>query len=65
MMMCVFSKCFPGVPPVNLNPRISYNHMDAVIMCRDRDSPPNILEGDEVMFFTLNYIITISKQDTV
>ena len=31
----VFSRCFPGVPPVNLNPQTVYNHMDAVIMCGD------------------------------
>ena len=28
-------KVFPRCPPVNLNPRISYNHMAAVSMCRD------------------------------
>ena len=38
----VFSRCFPSVPPVNLNPRIIYNHMDA----------------DKVMSLALNYIIT-------
>ena len=46
-----------------------YNHMDAVIMCCDwRPDPQNILESDKNNFFctTLhNYIITISKQDTV
>ena len=31
--VCVFSRCFPGVPSVNLNLRISYSHMDAVLMC--------------------------------
>ena len=68
MMVCVFSRCFPGVSPVNLNPRIVYNHMDAVLMCHDWDpDPPNILEGDKVMFFALNYsyINAISEQDTV
>ena len=41
----VFSRCFPCVPPVNLNLRTAYNHMDAVIMCCDWDlDQPNILE---------------------
>ena len=31
----VFLRCFPGVPPVNLNTQIVHNHMDAVIMCSD------------------------------
>ena len=54
----VFSRCFPSVPPVNPNPWTVYNHMDAIIMCSDRDpDPPNILESDKVTFFTLNYII--------
>ena len=47
-VMMMTSVCFRGVsqvsPPVNLNPRIVYNHMDAVIMCSDRDpDPPAIL----------------------
>lgn len=50
-----FSRC----PPVNLNmhPLTVYNQMDAVIIC--------IVESDEVKFFTLNYMIEISKQDAV
>ena len=65
--ICVFSRCFPGVPPVNLNPRTVYNHMDADIMCSDCDpDPPNILERDKVTFFVLhNYVIGISKHDAV
>ena len=42
----VFSRCFPGVLPLNLNPRTIYNHMDAVIMCCDWDPDSlNILES--------------------
>ena len=49
-------KVFPRSLPVNLNLRIIYNHMDAVIMCRDWDpDPPNILESDKVTFLALNY----------
>ena len=48
--LCVF-KVFPRCPPVSLNPRTVYNHMDAVMMCSDRDpDPPNILNV-KVMFF--------------
>ena len=54
----VFLRCFLGVPPVNLNPQIVYNDMDAVIMCSDWNPDPlNIVESDKVMFFALNYII--------
>ena len=57
--VCVFSRCFPWCPHVNLNPLIVCNHMDAVLMCCDSDCvPPNILESDKVIF-VLNYIITI------
>ena len=41
-------------PPINLNPRTVYNHMDAVIMWSDWDSDPPKWQ----LFFTLNYIIT-------
>ena len=58
MVHVMFSRCFPGVPPVNLNLRTVYNHMDAVIICCDWDpDPPNILESDKFTFFALNYII--------
>ena len=51
----VFSRCFPGVSPVNLNPWIVYNHMDAVIMGSDWDPySPNILESEKVMYFAQN-----------
>ena len=53
----VFSRCFPGVPPVNLNPQIVYNHMNAVIMCSGWDpDPPNILESDNVTFFKVEAV---------
>ena len=56
---CWWRQCFPGVPPVNLNPWTVYNHMDAVIICSDWDpDPPNILESDKVTLFALNCIIT-------
>ena len=45
--------------PFQSIPTTVYNHMGAVIMCSDwNPDPPNILESDEVTFFTLNYIIT-------
>lgn len=51
----VFFRC----PPFNLNTRISYNHMDAVLMSHDwYPESSNILESDEVKFFIPNYIIT-------
>ena len=54
MMACV---CFQGVSPVNLNPRIVYNHMDAVIMCSDWDpEPQNILESDGHFCLTLSLV---------
>ena len=38
---------------------LAINHMDAVMMCGDRDpDPPNTLGSDKVKFFTLNDIIT-------
>ena len=33
--VCVFLRCFPWCPPVNLNPRTVYDHMDADVMCCD------------------------------
>ena len=63
MTSVFFSRCFPQRPPVNLNmyQLTIYNHMDAVIMCCDRDPDPlNIPESDKVMFFALNYIITLN-----
>ena len=65
-MAVMLTSVFPGVSPVNLNLRTVYNHMDAVVMRSDWDPDlPNILENDEVTFFALSYIITISKLDTV
>ena len=47
----VFSRWFPGF---NLNPWIIYNHMNAVLTCRDWDpDQPNFLENDQVMIFPL------------
>ena len=55
------SLLLPTLTPVNLNPRIVYKHMGAVLMCWDWDpDPPNFLESDKVTFFALNYIIVIS-----
>ena len=55
--------------PVNLNPQISYNNMDAVLVCCDWDpDPPNILESNKVTFFCSklhNNINIISKLDAV
>lgn len=57
--VCFCMMRFPRCPPVNLNmhPLTVYNQMDAVVIC--------IMESDEVKFFTLNYMIEISKQDAV
>ena len=59
-----FSQC----PPANLNLRISYNHMDALIMCCDCDpDPPNILESKSYVFCSKlhNYIIAICEKVAV
>ena len=59
-------KQFPRSPPVNLNLRTVYNHMDIVIMCSDWDpDPPNILKSVKVMFYTVSYMIAISKLGAV
>ena len=53
------------VSPVSQNQQTVYNHMDALIMCSDWDiDPPNILDGDKVTFFALNYIVNNHLQLT-
>ena len=65
--VCVFSRCFPSVPPVNPNLLTVYNHMDVNILCCDLDpDSSNILESDKVHSKLHNrHIIAISQLDAV
>ena len=62
----VFTRCFPSVPPVNINPQTVHNHMDAVTMCSVwNPNPPNILESYIFPAKLHNDIIAISKLEAV